>query len=77
MLLYSNSIAGIYWVGTTREARGKALAAACVATVANEALNRGISHVVLQASKFGEPVYRRLGFTEITRYLWYMYFRKK
>jgi GNAT superfamily N-acetyltransferase len=77
MLLYSHSIAGIYWVGTTREARGKALASACVATVANEALNRGISHVVLQASKFGEPVYRRLGFTEITRYLWYMYFRKK
>jgi ribosomal protein S18 acetylase RimI-like enzyme len=77
MLLYSHFIAGIYWVGTTKETRSKGLAAACVATAVNEALNRGISHVVLQASKFGEPVYRRLGFTEITRYLWYMYFRKK
>jgi ribosomal protein S18 acetylase RimI-like enzyme len=77
MLLYSHAIAGIYWVGTSREDRGKALASACVASVVNEALNRGIPYVVLQASKFGEPVYRRLGFTEITRYLWYMYFRKK
>jgi ribosomal protein S18 acetylase RimI-like enzyme len=77
MLLHSHAIAGIYWVGTSKEARCKGLAAACVATVVNEALDRGISHVVLQASKFGEPVYRRLGFSEITRYLWYMYFRKK
>jgi ribosomal protein S18 acetylase RimI-like enzyme len=77
MLLYSHAIAGIYWVGTTKEARGRGLAAACVSAVVNEAMNRGISHVVLQASKFGEPVYRRLGFREITRYLWYMHFRKK
>lgn len=77
MLLYSHAIAGIYWVGTTKEARGRGLAAACVSAVVNEAMNRGISHVVLQASKFGEPVYRRLGFSEITRYLQYMHFRQK
>jgi ribosomal protein S18 acetylase RimI-like enzyme len=77
MLLYSHALAGIYWVGTTKEARGRGLAAACVSAVVNEAMSRGISHVVLQASKFGEPVYRRLGFCEITRYLQYMHFRRK
>jgi ribosomal protein S18 acetylase RimI-like enzyme len=77
MLLWSHSIAGIYWVGTAKEMRHKGLASACVAAIANEAFARGSSHVILQASKFGEPIYRRLGFVEISRYLWYMYFRKK
>lgn len=76
MLLFSNSIAGIYWVGTVQSARGKRLAEACVKAVINEAFRRGAPLVVLQASKFGEPVYRRMGFTEFTRYPWYMYFEK-
>jgi len=76
MLLFSNAIAGIYWVGTMQSARGKRLAEACVTAVVNEAFRRGAPLVVLQASKFGAPVYRRMGFTEFTRYPWYMYFEK-
>lgn len=76
MLLFSNSIAGIYWVGTVQSARGKRLAEACVKAVVNEAFRGGAPLVVLQASKFGAPVYRRMGFAEFTRYPWYMYFEK-
>jgi ribosomal protein S18 acetylase RimI-like enzyme len=75
--LFSHSIAGVYWVGTSRNARGRGLAEACTRAVTNYALERGASAVVLQASRFGEPVYRRMGFSEFTRYPWYMHFRMK
>ncbi len=76
MLVFSHSIAGIYWVGTVESARKKGLAETCTAAVTNEAFRRGAGCVVLQASKFGEPIYRRLGFKEFTRYPWYMHFHK-
>ena len=76
MIILSHSIAGIYWVGTLESFRKKGLAEICTATVTNEAFRRGASSVILQASPFGEPIYRRLGFKEFTRYLWYMHFRK-
>ena len=76
MLIFSHSIAGIYWVGTLESFRKKGLAEVCTATVTNEAFRRGASCVILQASPFGEPIYRRLGFKEFTRYLWYMHFHK-
>jgi hypothetical protein len=76
MLIFSHSIAGIYWVGTVNSARKMGLAEACTSLVTNEAFRRGASCVILQASPFGEPIYRRLGFKEFTRYLWYMHFLK-
>lgn len=72
MLIFSHSIAGIYWVGTLETARRKGLAQICVSRVTNEAFRRGAAFVTLQASRFGEPLYRRLGFKEIARYFWYM-----
>jgi len=77
MIIFSHSIAGIYWVGTIESARKKGLGEACTAIVTNEAFRRGASLVVLQASPFGEPIYRRLGFQEFTRYPWYMHFSEK
>jgi hypothetical protein len=77
MLIFSHSIAGIYWVGTLESFRKKGLAEVCTATVTNEAFRRGASCVILQASQFGEPIYRRLGFKEFTRYLWFMHFQKR
>jgi GNAT superfamily N-acetyltransferase len=74
MIVFSHGIAGIYWVGTLKDARGKGLAEACVRAVTNEAFQRGARFAVLQASKFGEPLYRRMGFTEVTRYPYYMCF---
>jgi len=77
MIIFSHSIAGIYWVGTIESARKKGLGEACTTLVTNEAFRRGASLVILQASRFGEPIYRQLGFQEFTRYPWYMHFTKK
>lgn len=76
MVIFSHSIAGIYWVGTIESARKNGLAETCTAAVTNEAFRRGACCVILQASKFGEPIYRRLGFKEFTRYPWYMHFHR-
>jgi len=76
MILFSHSIAGIYWVGTLEHHRGRGLAHACVCQVTREAFRRGALMAVLQASKFGTPLYVRMGFKEVTRYPWYMYFEK-
>jgi ribosomal protein S18 acetylase RimI-like enzyme len=76
MILFSHSIAGIYWVGTVEHYRGRGLAHTCVCQVTHEAFRRGAPLVVLQASKFGEPLYKRMGFKEFTKYPWYMYFEK-
>ena len=76
MLIFSHTIAGIYWVGTIESARKKGLAEVCTSMITNEAFRRGASCVILQASKFGEPIYLRLGFKEFTRYPWYMHFHK-
>lgn len=72
MIIFSHGMAGIYWVGTKKEARRGHLAEACVAAVTNEAFRRGALFVVLQASTLGEPLYKKLGFTQITSYPWYM-----
>jgi hypothetical protein len=76
MVMMSQSIAGVYWVGTIQGARGQGLAEACTRTVTNEALRRGAGCVVLQASQMGEPLYLRMGFKTITSYPWYMCLNK-
>ena len=75
MTLLSHGVAGLYWVGTIEHNRGKGLAEACVREATNDAFRRGASLVVLQASKFGAPLYKRMGFEEVTRYPWYFYFK--
>lgn len=68
----SHGLGGVYWVGTAPSARRKKIAPHCARAVTNWALSRGASHVVLQASKQGEPIYRALGYREITRYPWFI-----
>jgi ribosomal protein S18 acetylase RimI-like enzyme len=72
MAMLSHGIAGIYWVGTTKEARGMGLGGYCTREVSNAAFELGARKVVLQASKFGEPVYLKMGYREITRYPWFI-----
>jgi ribosomal protein S18 acetylase RimI-like enzyme len=74
MVMFSHSIAGIYWVGTVASARRLGIAEACVRDVTNKALRSGASFVVLQASNFGEPIYQRMGFKEFTQYPRYISF---
>ena len=70
--MFSHGIAGIYWVGTVKAARGRGLAEYCVREVGNAAFARGARKVILQASQFGEPVYKRMGYREFTRYPWFI-----
>jgi len=69
--ILSNGIAGLYWVVTLPEARGRGLGEACTRLASNRAFELGARCVVLQASKQGDPIYRRMGYREITRYRWY------
>ena len=71
MALLSHGIAGVYWVGTCAEARGRGLGDACTRRVGNLAFERGARCVVLQASQQGELIYLRMGYREVTRYRWY------
>ncbi|HET9957616.1 MAG TPA: GNAT family N-acetyltransferase [Polyangiaceae bacterium] len=71
-LLFSHSIAGLYWVGTRPTARRQGFAAACVQHLTNIAFERGARAVVLQASDAGAPLYRRMGFTDLTHYPMYV-----
>jgi ribosomal protein S18 acetylase RimI-like enzyme len=72
MALMSHGVAGVYWVGTVPDRRGMGLAEHCTRAVGNEAFARGARCVVLQASVQGEPVYRRMGYRDFTRYDWYL-----
>jgi len=70
--LLSHGIGGIYYVGTIEAARGMGLAEHCTRAAGNAALRLGARCVVLQASIYGEPVYRRMGYKEFTRYPWFI-----
>jgi ribosomal protein S18 acetylase RimI-like enzyme len=72
ILHFSHGIAGIYWVGTAPGMRGKGHASLLMRYVSNLAFAQGAAAVVLQATPFGEPVYRKLGYEEMTRYPCYV-----
>jgi len=69
--MLSHGIAGVYWVGTIDEARGRGLGEAVTRAVTNEAFDRGATANSLQASPMGEPIYRRMGYEELYRYTTY------
>lgn len=71
MLLLTGRIAGIYWVGVDASARRRGLGAAITAEAVQAGRDRGGEVAVLQASKLGEPVYRRLGFATVRHYARY------
>jgi GNAT superfamily N-acetyltransferase len=60
-------VAGVYNVATVPEARGRGIGRAVTATVLAEAVVRGHRLAVLGSSDLGFPVYRRLGFREVSR----------
>lgn len=74
MVILTHGIGGVYWVGTMPAARGKGLAELCTRIVGNVAFDMGARVVVLQASVMGEPIYRRMGYREITRYPYWVQF---
>lgn len=68
MTIVTRGVAGIYWVGTAEEARGRGLARTLTVTAVNAGFEMGADSASLQASAMGEPVYRRLGFETIFNY---------
>lgn len=76
MTIVSHGVAGVYWVGTTPTARGRGLAELCTRAAGNAGFDLGARVAALQASTMGEPVYRRMGYVERTRYPFFVRFEK-
>ena len=62
IVLMTGEGAGLYWIGTRPNAQRLGLGALMTVQTTNMAFDAGAKVVTLQASKFGEPVYQRLGF---------------
>lgn len=74
MMLLSHGVGGVYWVGTRPCARGRGLAELCTRAATNAGFDLGARFVTLQASVMGEPIYKRMGYVEVTRYRSYVEF---
>lgn len=68
MVIVTHGVAGVYWVGTHPDARKRGLAEICTRAAGNAGFDLGARVAALQASVMGEPVYRRMGYVEVTRY---------
>ena len=72
MTVVHDGVAGIYWVGTLEEARGRGLAWATTAAATNAGLDMGAELASLQASHMGEPIYSRMGYEALYPYRLFM-----
>jgi GNAT superfamily N-acetyltransferase len=72
MALCSHGVAGVYWVGTVPEARGRGLAERVTRAVGNAGFDAGMQVAALQASAMGHPVYRRMGYQTVSSTRWYL-----
>ena len=70
-LFLDGGVAGLYEVVTVPQHRRRGLATSVMLATIDAARQRGYRVGVLQASPMGEPVYRRLGFSELCRFSHY------
>jgi len=68
MTIVSHGIAGIYWVGSLAEARGRGIGRAVTAAATNAGFELGADLASLQSSPMGEPIYRAMGYQVIYDY---------
>jgi GNAT superfamily N-acetyltransferase len=73
-LFLGAGVAGIYFVFTHPQARGRGIGAAITLAALQDARRRGYQVGVLTASAMGYPIYRRLGFQEYCRFHLYEWF---
>lgn len=69
LLTVTGSTAGINNVATLASVRGRGYGAALTWAAVIEGSRRGCTHAILQASGSGYPVYRRMGFVDLGRYV--------
>ena len=72
LLLISHGVAGIYWVATQADMRNKGLGEALTYHASLEGLKSAVRYCVLQSSKSGEPVYRKIGYQTVYHYNKYL-----
>lgn len=68
MTIVTHGVAGIYWVGSSKAARGLGLGWATTAAAVNAGFEMGAEIASLQASHMGEGLYRQMGFETIHEY---------
>ena len=64
----THGVAGIGWVGTVPEYRGRGFGEAVTWAAIREGFRRGGAFANLQASPMGRPIYERMGFVTPTEY---------
>jgi ribosomal protein S18 acetylase RimI-like enzyme len=69
MVSVTGTTAGIYNVATPAEFRRRGYGEAATWAAIEAGAQRGCDHAVLQASEMGAPVYRRMGFVDVGRYV--------
>jgi GNAT superfamily N-acetyltransferase len=72
MTIVSHGVAGIYWVGSLEQARGKGLGRAVTAAATNAGFKLGAEIASLQASPMGKPVYEAMGYETVFDYRLFM-----
>ena len=72
MAIVHDGVAGIYWVGTLEEARGRGLAWATTAAATNAGFDLGAELASLQASHMGVRIYARMGYRALYTYRLFM-----
>jgi hypothetical protein len=68
MTIVSHGVAGIYWVGSLEQARGRGLGRATTVAATNAGLALGADTASLQASPMGKPIYAEMGYETIFDY---------
>lgn len=68
MTIVSHGVAGIYWVGSLEQARGRGLGRAVTAAATNAGFEMGAEIASLQASPMGRPIYAEMGYETVFDY---------
>jgi ribosomal protein S18 acetylase RimI-like enzyme len=69
LLSVTGSLAGVYNVATPQRFRGRGYGEALTWAAIAEGARRGCTEAVLQASDAGYPIYKRMGFNDLGRYV--------
>ncbi|MCG3221698.1 MAG: GNAT family N-acetyltransferase [Candidatus Heimdallarchaeota archaeon] len=72
-LILNEDVAGLYFVITKPDYRGKGIGTAISRAALENAYKRGYHKAVLQSSKMGYNIYKRIGFDEYCKFKWYYY----